>query len=220
MTDSNDADKRKRIVVFGAAGGTGTQVIDAALAAGYEVVAAVRRPDAVVAREGVSVVQADVLDPSSVASAVVGADAVISAIGPASNRKAGSLISQGTHNILTACAAAGVQRLVFESGMICSDGKELSALGSFQSRVFGLVYPGLKTDKLLAEAEITNASLDWVIVRPGALKHAPATGMYIAGPKARILPAKSLSHADCAAVLVRAVAEPSWSRQVINVSRG
>ncbi len=218
MTNAQ-ATKQLRIVVLGAAGGTGTQVVDRALADGHHVVAAVRHPDAVAARDRLVVVRADVLDPTTVADAVVGADVVISTIGPASNRKAGTLISEGTHNMLAACSAGGVGRFVLESGMICSDGAELSGGGRFAVKVFGLVYPALKVDKLKAEDEIRGSSVDWVIVRPPALKHSPATGQYLAGPGARILPAKSLSHGDCAAVLVKAAVDASWSRQVVNVGR-
>ncbi len=217
MTES--VRERMTIVVFGAAGGTGTQVLDCALAAGHVVVAAVRRPDSVAPRDRLRVVKADVLDAASVSAAVVGADAVISTIGPASNRKAGTLISDGTHNMLAACADSGVGRFVFESGMITSDGAELSTSGRLATKVFGLVYPALKADKLKAEAEIAQSSLDWVIVRPPALNHSPANGNYLAGPGARIQPAKSLAHADCAAVLVKSASWPEWTRQVVNVGR-
>jgi putative NADH-flavin reductase len=208
-----------KIVVFGATGGTGKNVVEVALNAGHEVVAVARKPDAVAARERLHIQKGDVLDPESTAAALPGADAVICAVGPAANGNPGTLISVGVKNIIDGCVKAGVLRFVFESGMICSDGSELGFFGSAAVAVFGLVFPKLKADKLVAEASLSGSSLDWVIVRPPALSHSPATGQYLAGPGARILPAKALSHADCAEALLKAATEPTWVKQIVNVGR-
>jgi putative NADH-flavin reductase len=208
-----------KIVVFGATGGTGKNVVERALAAGHDVVAVARRPESVPPRDKLTVHKGDVLDAASVAAALVGADAVVCAIGPASNSQPGTLISEGTQNIIAGCAQTGVRRVVFESGMITSNGQELSLLGRFAVGVFGRVYPKLKADKVIAEAALSSSNLDWVIVRPPALGHGPATGQYLAGPGARIMPAKTLSHADCAEALLKAAVDPAWVKQIVNVGR-
>jgi len=208
-----------RVVVFGATGGTGTNVVGQALAAGHEVVAAVRRPAAVQARDRLAIVQCDVLDAAAVAAAMTGGDAVICTIGPASNRKPGTLISVGTRNLHAGCMGGGINRFVFESGIMVSDGHELSASGRFAIRMAGLIYSGLKADKVIAEASITASPLDWVIVRPPTLRHGPATGQFIAAPAARVAPSKAIPHADCAAALIKAVTEPQWIKQVVNIGR-
>jgi uncharacterized protein YbjT (DUF2867 family) len=206
-----------KIVVFGATGGTGKNVVDVALAAGHEVVAVARKPDAVPARDRLTVHKGDVLDASSLAHAFDGADAVICTIGPATNGKPGTLISEGTKNILAGCASAHVKRFVFESGVMVSDGSELSFFGSLAVKLFRTIYPKLYADKVIAEASIKASAMEWVIVRPPALKHAPATGKYQAGPRARIFPASALTHADCADALVKAASETAWTNQIINV---
>jgi putative NADH-flavin reductase len=208
-----------KIVVFGATGGTGKNVVERALEAGHEVVAVARKPEAVPAKDHLVVKQGDVLDTASAAAAIAGADAVICAIGPASNGNPGTLISEGTKNIVAGCEKAGVKRVVFESGMITSDRSELSFLGGAATGLFGMIYPKLKADKVVAEAALMNSKLDWVIVRPPALSHTPATGKYLAAPRARVMPAKSLSHADCAAVLVKAATDAEWVKQIVNVGR-
>ena len=208
-----------KIIVFGATGGTGRNVVDCALAAGHDVVAVARKPDAVAARARLVVHKGDVLDAASVQAALSGGDAVICAIGPASNSKPGTLISEGAKNIVSGCAATGVRRLVFESGMICSDGSELSFFGRLAVGAFRTLFSKLHADKVIAEASVQASGLDWVIVRPPALKHAPATAKYLAGPGARIFPGSALSHADCAEVLVKAATEGQWIKQVINVGR-
>jgi putative NADH-flavin reductase len=208
-----------KVVVFGATGGTGKNVVEVALKAGHEVVAVARKPEAVTARERLHIHKGDVLDPASTAAALPGADAVICTIGPSANGNPGTLLSMGVKNIIDGCAKAGVRRLVFESGLICSDGSELGFLGRAGVRVFGMVYPKLKADKIIAEASLIGSNLDWVIVRPPALSHSPATGQYLAGPGARVMPAKALSHADCAEALLKAATEPTWVKQIVNVGR-
>ena len=58
-----------------------------------------------------------------------------------------------------------------------------------------------------------------MIIRPPNLNHGPASGNYLAAPRARILPAKAISHADCAEALIKATREPTWTRQIVNVGR-
>ncbi len=72
-----------RLVVFGATGATGRQVVTLALAAGDDVVAVVRNPSKLGQRhQRLTVVQAELTDVPALESAVKGADAVISVLGP------------------------------------------------------------------------------------------------------------------------------------------
>lgn len=206
-----------KIVVFGANGGSGKQVVERALAAGHEVTAAVRRPAAYEARAGVRVVQGDVLDPASVAAAIAGADAVISTFGPANNKQPGTLMSEGVKNIVAACEAAGVKRLVFESGLMTSDGRGLSFVSRLGLRMVGAMYAKMRDDKRVAEATIRASSLDYVIVRPPVLFDGPPRRTYVHGVDHRINPAKKLAHADVAELLVQAAHDARLTRTTQDV---
>src|SRR5437773_2744203 len=73
-----------RIALFGAGGMIGRRILEEALRRGHEVTAVVRDPTRFSgAADRVAVVQGDVVDAASVAAAVRGHDAVISAVGPA-----------------------------------------------------------------------------------------------------------------------------------------
>ena len=206
-----------KIVVFGATGGTGKNVVSAGLAAGHDVVAVARKPESVAQQERLVVVKGDVLDAPSVAAALAGADAVVIAIGPSDEKNPGTLISTGVKHILDGCATHGVTRVVFESGLMMSDGSELSLIGRLGIKFFGALRSKLRDDKRIAEEAIRARPIEWVIVRPPQLTHTPATGSYIAGPRMTIAATRSLSHADVAHALIRATAEPAWTRQIINV---
>ena len=72
-----------KIVVFGASGGTGIEIVKQALAAGHEVTAFVRNPAKVEFQHpNLKLFQGDVVDSAAVAKAITGQDAVISALGP------------------------------------------------------------------------------------------------------------------------------------------
>ena len=66
-----------KIVVIGANGNVGSRVVDAALAAGTEVVAYVRRPETVTAKPGLTVTAGDATDVAALTAAARGAQAVV-----------------------------------------------------------------------------------------------------------------------------------------------
>jgi uncharacterized protein YbjT (DUF2867 family) len=208
-----------KITVFGATGGTGKEVVERSRVLGHEVVAVARRPEAVTSAPRLTVYKGDVLDSASIAGAFDGSDAVISCIGPTNNFSPGTIMSQGVPNIIAGCLRAGVKRLVLQSGILMSDGAELSAPNRLAIRLLRRIYARACADKAIAERALQGSGLDWVIVRASGLRQAPATSSYTAGPKARISPLAPLPYADCADGLVRAASEPAWVGQIINVGR-
>ncbi|WP_379141416.1 NAD(P)H-binding protein [Paenibacillus sp. sgz500992] len=116
--------------------------------------------------------------------------------------------------------SAGVKRLVMQSGIGLSDGKELSAGNRWAIGMNRRIFSKAIKDKGIAEHAVQRSDLDWVIVRPAGLNDAAATLNYTAGPSARIAPFRPLSFADCADCLVRAAtSEPAWVRKIVNVGQ-
>src|SRR6185369_4672763 len=110
-------ERAMKLTIFGATGGIGGQLLDQAVAAGHEVTAVVRDPTRLASsRTGVRVVTADLMDPAPgvLESAVAGADAVLSGVGPRPMAKAG-VAEQGTRAIVRAMDATGARRLVVVS---------------------------------------------------------------------------------------------------------
>ena len=91
-----------KIVVFGASGGTGVQIVQQALAAGYNVTAFVRTPARLtVQHPRLTVFQGDVLDADQVARAIQGQEAVISALGPSRPPAPGCVTPKTGPSLLT-----------------------------------------------------------------------------------------------------------------------
>ena len=208
-----------KLVVFGGTGGTGRCILDIALAAGHDVLALARKPEAIPLRDNLAVEKGDVLDPGDVASAVQGADAVLSAFGPASNKQPGTLMSRGVANIVAGCTQHGIKRFVFESGLMCSDGSELGLFSRLGVKLFGGIYSALRADKRIAEQSIVASQLDYVIIRPPALSHGPALGTYKHGAGLAINATARLPHADVADFMVKCASDPTVVRTIQNIGR-
>src|SRR4051794_17092135 len=110
-----------KVVVLGATGGTGRELVKQALELGHDVTAFVRDPAKLkIEHERLSVVQGNMLDTASLEKAIIGQDVVVSALGSPGLGKSTDL-SEGTANIIRAMDKAGVKRLVFESAIGIGD---------------------------------------------------------------------------------------------------
>ncbi len=208
-----------KLLVIGASGGTGSALVEQALAANHDVLVLARKPETIKLVDRLSVQKGDVLDVDSIASAAQGCDAVLSTFGPANNKKPGTLMSDGVRNIVAACTAQHVKRFVFESGLMCSDGTGLGFVSRIGSAIFGVIYHDLRDDKRIAEKEIQASSLDWIIVRPPALSHDPATGAVKNGIDIAINATKSLPHADVATFMLRCASDATLVRTIQTIGR-
>ncbi len=112
-----------KLLITGAAGFLGHHVVAGARAHGYEVVALVRRANTEAAMrlrgDGVTLVEADVLDGPAVEHAAAGCQAVLHCAGKVSRK--GDVIEMtkinvgGVETVLDACKRAGVERAVVAS---------------------------------------------------------------------------------------------------------
>lgn len=207
-----------KILVIGATGGTGRCVVEHALGAGHEVTAFARTPQKIsLQHERLHVAQGDVLDADALLRAMQGQQAVICALGPAAGTAPGTLISDGTRNIIRAMAQTGLRRLVFESGIMVGEGSGLSAINRLLLSIFRALNRALYEDKVRAEQLIRQSSLDWVMVRPPKLKHMPGRGHYRIGQGLNLNLPAGLAHADVADFMVKSVTVDSHLGQVVEI---
>ena len=104
-----------KLVIIGANGNTGREVISNATWRGYEVVAAVRRPETLRDVDGVTISKIDITDSASMADVFKEADAVISTIGHGGLKASAlptTLYSDATRAIREAMLLSNVKRIV------------------------------------------------------------------------------------------------------------
>ena len=194
-----------RIVVVGANGRTGRQVVEQALARGDGVTAVARRPETLPEpRPGLAVATADVLDREALAAVLAGADAVVSAVGIGASRTPTTAYSQGVANLLAARPPGSAQKLVVVSAVPVGPRADQPLLQRrivlpLLDRVFGATYQDMRR----MEDLLRRSDADWVALRPPRLVVRAATGRYRMDD--RPLPhALSISYADLATALLDA----------------
>jgi putative NADH-flavin reductase len=206
-----------KILVLGASGGIGRQVVEQALGHGHDVVAFVRDPSKfAVWDERLAVVTGDVTDPVAVQAAVQGCDAVISALGSRGERPV-SVYSDGIANTIRAMTARGIRRLV----VVSSSGVGTDAAGlSIAARAMRKL-PGLRDvyeDMERMEGDVMLSDLDWTIVRPAGLTDGPLTGIYRV-VEGNIVPKGSkISRADVAALLLKCAQGKLYAHRAVAVA--
>ena len=165
-----------RVLIVGATGGTGRQLVAQALERGYAVTALVRDPSRLqVDHPQLSVVRGDVLDRASVEAAMRGQQAVVSALGHKRFFYPTRILSEGTRNILAAMETHGVPRLVCETSLGIGDSAGRMGL-YFTLFIIPVILPFYFWDKTRQERIIAESNVEWVIVRPGMLNNAAKRG--------------------------------------------
>ena len=174
---------RLRVLVIGATGATGRQLVQQALAQGHQVTAFVRDPARLqIEHANLRIAKGDVLDYASVESAMRGQSAVLSALGHKRFFYPNKIQSNGMRNILRAMNACDVPRLICETAL--GIGNSVGRLGLPHTFfILPLILPFYMWDKLRQEELIADSDRDWVIVRPGVLTNGEARGSYRHGPK-------------------------------------
>jgi putative NADH-flavin reductase len=205
-----------RIVVFGAAGGIGRQIVMQAVGHGHDVTAVVHSSPLDLDLPGLTAVTGDVLDFDSVSALVQGHDAVFFALSHARG-SSGSTLTDGVGNVIHAMAVHGVRRLVAVSaaGTFARDDKRLSmGFRTMMKTVLRSVYDELEA----MERRIMASDLDWCIVRPVGLTDDQLTGQYRVGLDGSILPkATRVSRADVAALMLKAAAGETYVRRAVTI---
>ncbi|RPH37972.1 SDR family oxidoreductase [bacterium] len=208
-----------KILVIGATGGTGREIVAQALARGHDVTAFVRKPGRLAAgHERLVVAEGDVLDYNSVERAVRGHDAVLSALGHKRWFIKTAILSEGTKNVIKAMEQHGVRRLICETSLGIGDSRGQLGLYYTLFVIPFITYFYFK-DKERQEQLIRESSLDWVLVRPGQLTNGPKRGTYRHGSDVgSFVLTKRISRADAADFMLGQLTDNSSLRQAVGIA--
>lgn len=192
-----------RILIIGATGGTGRQLVAQALERGYDVTALVRnRLRLPIDNPRLKVLEGDVLDEQSVETAMLGQDAVLSALGHKRFFYPTRILSEGTGNILQAMDTHGVRRFVCETSLGIGDSAGRMGL-YYTFFVIPVILPFYFWDKTRQERRIAGSQARWTIVRPGVLTDGDRTGRLRHGRNiGSFLRTVRISRADVAAFML------------------
>jgi uncharacterized protein YbjT (DUF2867 family) len=202
-----------KVLVLGATGGTGREIVRAAAAQGHRVVALVRSKAKAADIADAELIEGDARDEQALARALAGCDAVISSLGTSmSPFQEVTLLSTATRALVRAMDAAKVRRLVCITGLGAGDSRGHGGF-VFDTFIFPLLLRNVYADKDRQEAIVRASDLDWVLVRPVILSDKPAKGSVRAQTDLSNIHGGSIARADVAAFVVQQLTDDAWLRR-------
>jgi putative NADH-flavin reductase len=247
-----------RLTIVAATGGIGRRLLEQALAAGHRVTVVVRDPTKLarelplvvpdraavppgvlhqaVAADGapaaLCVATADLAEPDAgvLEAALDGAEAVLSALGPAASSEIG-IAARGTREIVRAMHATGVRRIVAVSAApvatVPSPGhtdppKHDPGDGFFMRHLLSPVLKavlGRRYVDLAQMEDVLRASdLEWTIVRPPQLTDGRLSRRYRTAFGMNVRRGLRVSRADVADLMLRALEDPRTIRRTVGIA--
>ena len=167
-----------KLLVIGATGGTGQEIVKQALRAGHSITVLIRD----VAAKGrfdpaVRIAVGNVLDAASLQKALAGQEAVISSLGSGATGpfKEMTMFSEGTRNVIREMQTLSVERFICITGIGAGESKGHGPWW-YDWVVQPLILRGVYDDKTRQEKLVRESRLNWTLVRPGILTNGPAKG--------------------------------------------
>ena len=205
------------LVVLGATGATGLDIVRQAIDRGHSVTAFVRSPERLRPfRERITIAQGDLLNSVELERVIKGHDAVVSGFGPRVpiSKADAHLLQQFATALTSAMRRAGVRRVVVESVAFLFRNAVVPpayALGR-------LFFSSIVADASEMERIITESGLHWTLVRPPRLTDQPSTQKYRVR-EGHLPPfGVKISRADVADFMLNAVENPALSGKIYGIS--
>lgn len=204
----------QKVTVFGATGVIGALVVRDLLADDHAVTAYVRNPAKIpVEWDGrVRVVVGELSDGDAIDTAVLGADAVISALGPMLDGSTRGLpLTNGARMIVAAMQRHGVRRYIGNATPSVMDRRDrhtlvtrlINAMGDWSKNPAFADMRGMT-------GQVTQKDLDWTIVRFLAPRNTPPSGVLRVGFFGHDSIGFAISRADIAAFTVAQLHDTSY----------
>ncbi|MET1080603.1 MAG: NAD(P)-dependent oxidoreductase [Pseudomonas sp.] len=201
-----------KIALIGATGFVGAALLQEALARGHQVSALVRHPERLPVHAHLLPVQADAYQADSIAAAVAGHAAVISAFNPGwGDAEIRARFLQGSQAIIAGTKAAGVKRLLVVGGagsLYVAPGLQLIDTPHFPAQY----KEGAEGARQLLNLLGDERDLDWTFLSPPALlQPGERSGHYRVGGDQLLMDGEqpaAISVADLAVALIDELETP------------
>ncbi|MDJ1504717.1 SDR family oxidoreductase [Xanthocytophaga agilis] len=206
-----------KLIIFGATGSVGSQLVKQALEQGHSVTAFTRSPEklATFAHNNLQIVKGDLQNADDVENAIRNQDAVLCAIGDGAS---GKVRATGTRHILDAMQKTGSKRFICQTTL--GLGNSAGNLNFFWKYImFGWLLKKAFQDHQIQERYIFDSSLDYTVVRPSAFTNGSVTNTYKVDfdGKYKKLSLK-ISRADVANFMLQQLQNRLYSRKAVSIS--
>lgn len=156
-----------KLMIIGATGRTGGELVKEALANNNEVVAYTRSPRKMTSVPKLKIIEGQLNDVDSLTKALNGCTAVLVALGNPMSNSSGNLFSFAIPNIIEAMDEANVKRIVSLSALGVGDTYKNSR---YPYRLGAKTFlKGNFADHAAGESKLIDSDLDWTTIHPGPL---------------------------------------------------
>lgn len=209
-----------RVLILGATGRTGQELVKQSLEKGYEVVAYARRPEAIQPQPNLSVAAGTLENVERLAQTMHGVDAVLMALGSSRSKGRPKLFQWVVPNVIAAMKAAGARRVVCLSALGVGDTLK-NARHPYKLMAL-TVLKDIFEDHDVGEAQFQDSGLDWTTVHPGFFFPGPRTERPLVRDAATGYQLPGLARttrADVAQIMLRILTDPStYGKKLIMAS--
>jgi putative NADH-flavin reductase len=166
-----------KLVVLGATGGTGLEIVQKAVEQGNNVTAFVRSSQRLnQLQDRITIKKGNLLNSADLERVIQGNDAVLSGFGPRLpiSKSDAHLLQQFSVALTEAMQRAHVKRVVvISTAFLFRD-----SLVPPTHLLGRLLFPGVVADSMAMERVFEESALDWTMIRPPQLTDKPFTGKY------------------------------------------
>ena len=205
------------IIIFGASGHTGQELVAQALSNGHSVTAFVRTPGKLtITHEKLKVLQGNVNDYSAVENAIRNHEAVLSALGVSKPLKNDPQVIEGIKNTVMAMGRMNVKRFIYLSFLGVEDSRHDA--GFMIKYIISRIVHNEIADHEEKERLILSSSLEYTIVRPPKLTNGIKKGVYRSGEAIKantILP--TMARGDVADFMLKQLTDKTFLRKVARI---
>lgn len=208
----------KNIVVFGASGKTGREVVQQALSNGYHVTAFVRRPTYFnVTASHFTVIEGNINNIGQVRDAIRGKDAVIITLGVSKTFHHDAEVVSGIHTIAEAMKEEKVDRMIYMSVFLAH--AQNRKFSFFVRNILSRLIRKEVLDHEAKETIVQQHGKAFTIVKATRLKQHPPTGKYQHGEALilnQFLP--SIATGDVANFMLRQINDDSYMNKKVFIT--
>lgn len=205
------------LLILGATGGVGQELVRQLLDHGHVVTVFVRSPERLAAFAGrLNAVVGDLLNPGELSRVLAGQDAVLSGFGPRLplRREDHDLLERFARSLSCAMSASTCQRAVIVSTAFLF--KDVLFPPAY---LFGrLFFPSIVKDAAIMEEIVQGSQLDWTLVRPPQLTDKPASSKYRQREAHLPLFGFNISRADTAHSMIEIAERHTYSRKIVGIA--
>lgn len=203
-----------KLLILGAAGRTGTLLVDQALAAGYTVTAFVRDTDTSSHRSDVTTIVGDARHQADLEKALAGQETVISTLG--SSKPGDRVIAASTRALIAAAQATKVRRVIVMSSFLAVENFKPNPIIKFALKLMGTIVADITS----GEALLRQSDLEYTIVYATRLTNEPVAAKYrIVSDHDTVGSIDSISRADVADFMLKHINDQTLIKKSVLITK-